>query len=80
MLESAKLIIFNLKIMPVQSKTLFSNLLKGAIKRVLVYPCNSQSEGPICSPNGEIMEFKDGHFSESSLSVVKIGVGKFRLA
>ena len=66
--------------MPVQSKTLFSNLLKGAIKRVLVYPCNSQSEGPIWSPNGEIMEFKDGHFSESSLSVVKIGVGKFRLA
>jgi hypothetical protein len=58
----------------------FTELLRGATPRNLVFPCNDQSEGPLWLENGTVIEYQTGHFSEATLRVVDLGAGKFRLA
>ena len=58
----------------------FTELLRGAAPRNLVFPCNDQSEGPFWLENGTVIEYKSGQTSDATLRVVELGQGKFRLA
>ena len=58
----------------------FTELLRGAAPRNLVFPCNDQSEGPFWLENGTVIEYKSGQTSDATLRVVELVQGKFRLA
>jgi hypothetical protein len=58
----------------------FTELLRGATARNLVFTCNDQSEGPLWLEDGSVIENKTGQTSEARLRVVELGQGKFRLA
>ena len=58
----------------------FTELLRGATARNLIFLCNDQSEGPFWSEDGCVVKYQTGHFSEATLRVVELGEGKFRLA
>jgi hypothetical protein len=58
----------------------FADLLKGAKHRSLHFPGTAQSEGPFWLEDGAVIEYQSGQTSESTLRVVDLGAGKFRLA
>ena len=58
----------------------FTELLRGATARNLVFPRNDQSEGPFWLEDGSVIEYKSGQTSDATLRVVALGAGKFRLA
>jgi hypothetical protein len=58
----------------------FAELLRGAVPRNLVFPCNDQSEGPFWLEDGSVPKYQSGQTSEATLRVVDLGAGKFRLA
>jgi hypothetical protein len=58
----------------------FTELLRGAAPRNLVFPCNDQSEGPFWLEDGVVIKYKSGQTSYAKLRVVDLGDEKFRLA
>jgi hypothetical protein len=58
----------------------FTELLRGATARNLVFACNDQSEGPFWLEDGAVIEYQNGQTSEATLRVVELGEGKVRLA
>ena len=58
----------------------FTELLRGAAPRNLVFPCNDQSEGPFWLKEGSVIENKRGQTSDATLRVVALGAGKIQIA
>ena len=44
----------------------FTELLRGAAPRNLVFPCNDQFEGPFWLENGTVIEYKSGQTSDAT--------------
>ena len=58
----------------------FADLLKGAKRRCLNFPGSDQAEGPFWNEQGDVIEQRNGLHLDTTLLVVDLSDGKFRLA
>lgn len=62
------------------SNSPFYSLLAGSERFELVFPCNSDEEGPFWNDDGSLISFTDGGVQSTTVRLVELGAGRYRLA
>jgi hypothetical protein len=62
------------------SNSPFYSLLAGSERFEIFFPCNSDEEGPFWSDDGSVIHYPDGSIQSSTVRLVELGAGRYRLA
>lgn len=62
------------------SNSSFYSLLSGSERFELIFPCNSDEEGPFWNDDGSLIHYLDGSIQSTTVRLVELGAGRYRLA